>query len=247
MPRSKRKFAQWTYVDEATRREHPIQVYIMTDDNDRVSFEASVTTPEKFTDTDENVNTLKARVFMRCAEREQIVWVPYFLVTVHTEGFKPSLFDGSKRHFSVSLLIEDVDVVTLSNGETIWRGGKLSKFGPMVKPGWPPVGKTKAGGDACTVAATSTNQIALDALYKKFAKVGKGMRAAANPKSVLRNFKLLLTEMEDTHWKDFLREDQTPNPEEDPCQPMNEPSSAQSEPSVDAQPAKPTANVSLAI
>jgi hypothetical protein len=241
LPKSKRKFTQWIYVDEATNKEHTIQVYTVIED-DKIWFEAEARSPDKFTDTDENANVLHKRVMARCAEGRHLVWVDYYFVTVNTDGFKPDPFvaTGGRRFFNISLLIEDVQVARLSDGETVWRGGRLSKFGLTVKPGWPPIGKTPAGGDSCTIEVTAENQAALLALYNKFFKVGKGMRAFANPKNLVRSLRLLSTEQENTHWKDFSREDNS-------CPETNhEPSSEQSEPSADAPAALQTASSSLA-
>ena len=146
MPKSKRKFIEWVFKDEATNKEHQIQVYTLVE-NETVSFEAEVKHPERFTDRDENANVLKQRVLARCKEKRKLEWKPYILVTVSHEGFGRdalNFISCLRNYYGIGLLFEPFESAVLGDGTRIWRGisGKSYRFGPDAVPGWPTFGKT---------------------------------------------------------------------------------------------------------
>lgn len=260
---SKQKLKDWIYTDEVTKKEHTVLVHLVTE-GDKISFTAAAELKipgkptEKIYDTDENAQSLRVRIFARLTE--EITWVPYFLVTNSAEGFHPDLFASGPRRrcSSITFLVDDIEIGTLSSGLRFWRGreGGNHRFSSQVKPGLPPT--QTARGYSCYFEDTSTNRVSLNAEYKKFAKVAKGMLAAADQKNIGRTLHLFATQQEDTHWKDISREDSesdvsqsfrkasTTNAEEKLCQPKNESNSESSEPSVDAKAVSPTACISRA-
>jgi hypothetical protein len=222
MPKSRRKFAEWSYRDEGTNKEHPIQVYTVSD-GDRVEFEADVKTPARFVDRDENYNTLKVRVLARCAEENRLTWTPYYLLHASMNGFAdPFNVDSGRRHLSVVVEIDGFEVSRLKDGTQVWRGiaGKSHRYGPHVKPGWPPLGRDNKGGWSCAVMATPESWTALDRLHAKFLKVALGMLAAASPSNTERTMEILVHGDPDAPWMDFIRAgtDHTPTTEEARCQ-----------------------------
>jgi hypothetical protein len=244
MPKSKRKFIEWTFRDEATNKEHPIQVYTMVE-NETISFEAEVKHPEKFTDRDENANTLKRRVLERCKAKRKHEWKPYILVTVSHEGFTwdPMNFTSAHRNYSgIGLLFEPFESAVLGDGTRIWRGvaGKSTRFTAEAKPGWPKTGPTERGGVCRHFEDTYENQERLKELASMFAQVARSLVGSVTPVAVA-------DAMPDALRACKLSKDPALNPESHSCPESNPVSSSEpSEPSAATTSAPRTAGSSQA-
>jgi hypothetical protein len=237
MPKSKRKFIEWVFKDEATNKEHQIQVYTLVE-NETVSFEAAVKHPERFTDRDENANVLKQRVLARCKEKRKLEWKPYILVTISHEGFGRDALNFVsclRNYYGIGLLFEPFESAVLGDGTRIWRGisGKSYRFGPDAVPGWPTFGKT--GRSVCRhFEDTPENRERLTALASMFAQVARGLAGAAgaaNDDAMLNAFRL-------------CEINQAPS-KDSPCPEISHASSSEPpEPSAAATSAPPTASSS---
>jgi hypothetical protein len=186
MATSKRKFITWTYVDEATNKEYPIQVYALVENDNKVSFEAEVKLPVQFTDRDENANVLRARVFARCAADRRLVWEPYIMITVSKEdhGRDPLKFDPARRNYlGIGLLFETFESALMPDGTRIWRGiaGKSTRFSTQARPGWPPTGLSDRGSMSHYFKDMPENRKLLRLLATLFSCVGYGLQTAADP------------------------------------------------------------------
>jgi len=238
--KARRKFIEWTYTDESTNKEHEIQVYTLVAQDGKVSFEAEVKTPVRFTDEDENANVLRTRVMLRCAEELKLAWMPYFLLTSSMEGFRDNPFDPNQRNYvNVGLLVERIQVAHLSNGKTIWRGAetKHNRFSRQAKPEWPESGKTERGGMIGIINDTPDTRSAIMSIYRKLATVGGGLRAALDPLHIETAFARLASATEYIHLDDFAYKGSAVYREEDPCPETNAPSTAPTPPSAAAPPA----------
>jgi hypothetical protein len=208
MPISKRKFTQWTYVDEVTSREHKIQVFTVIND-EKVSFLAEVRTPMSFTDQDENANTLRSRVFVRCADGTKVTWTSYILVTINKDGFLKDFFapNQGRRAATTNILIEGFEIAMQSDGTQVWRGteGRSSRFSAQVKPGWPSLGKTDRG-FVYHMLDTPENRTRLQAAIDEFGG---------------NNYKCLCETL-----KQLTPKNQTTGSQEDPCPGPNSASTA---------------------
>lgn len=221
MPKHKHKFIEWVFRDEATNKEHTIQVYTLVE-NETIAFEAEVKHPEKFTDRDENANTLKQRVLAHCKAKRKLEWQPYILITASHEGFTwdPMNFTSAHRnYYGVGLLFEPFESAALGDGTRIWRGiaGKSTRFTSEAKPGWPKTGKTERG--VCrSLPDTRENRESLQEVARLFAQVARSLAGAGIPANI--------DAMPDALRTCELSKDPVPNSESDPCPKIDSESSS---------------------